>query len=139
MWRKIGILVGDAVAAEDVAAHARALQRHPDIVPLDHRDVIRLRLAFVLQTADLQRQQLRLGDLADHPHQLLLHELVRGDRLIAELLAELRVLQRAVVAGHGRANRAPGNAVARLVQAAQRRLQSAGLGQQVFGGDADIL
>ena len=35
------ILVGDTVAAQNVAAHARALQRHPDVVPLGHRDVLR--------------------------------------------------------------------------------------------------
>ena len=86
-----------------------------------------------------KRQQLRLGDLADHPHQLLLHELVAAMGMIVELLAELRVLQRAVVARHRRADRAPGDPVARLVQAAQRRLQPARLRQQVFRGNTNIL
>src|SRR5271157_1373132 len=82
---------------------------------------------------------LRFADLADHPDQLLLHELVRGDGLIVELLAELRVLQRAVVAGHRRSNCAPRDAVTRLVQAAQGRLQPARLRQQVLRRNANIL
>ena len=44
--------------------------------------------------------------------------------LFANCLRGLRVLQRRVVAGHRRAERAPADAVARLVQAAERALQA---------------
>src|SRR5215470_12463240 len=47
------IVVGDSVAAQDVAGHARALQRHPDIVTFDQRDVLVLDPARVLQPADV--------------------------------------------------------------------------------------
>jgi hypothetical protein len=40
-----------------------------------------LELALVLEAPELERQELPLGDLRDHPDQLLLHELVAGDRL----------------------------------------------------------
>src|SRR6185312_3208084 len=44
-----------------------------------------------------------------------------------------------VVAGHGGADCAPGDAVSGLVQAHQRRLQAVGFGQQVGGGDVYVL
>ena len=53
-----GVVVGDAVGAEDVAREPCALQRHPDVVPLSHRDVVMLGLAFVFEAADLQYQKL---------------------------------------------------------------------------------
>src|SRR5271157_4913451 len=62
-----------------------------------------------------------------------------GDGHVVELLAELRVLQGAVVAGHGGADGSPGDAVARLVEAAERRAESLGAGQQAVGGNADVL
>src|SRR5664279_3791583 len=62
-----------------------------------------------------------------------------GDRHVAELLAELRVLQRAVVTCHGGADGSPADAVARLVEATERRAESLGAGQQCVGGNADVL
>ena len=56
---------------------------------------------------------------------------MRGDGLVAELLAHLRVLQRGIIAGHGRADRSPGDAIACLIQTHQRPLQSVAAGQQV--------
>ncbi len=44
-----------------------------------------------------------------------------------------RVLQRSVVARHGRADGSPTDAVARLVEAHQRALEAAGAGQQIGG------
>src|ERR1700746_679089 len=35
-----GILVGDAVGAQDVARQAGALKRHPNVVSLGHRDML---------------------------------------------------------------------------------------------------
>jgi len=35
-----GVLVGDAVAAEDVASHRGALQGHLDVVTLRHRNMV---------------------------------------------------------------------------------------------------
>jgi hypothetical protein len=34
-----GVVVGDAVGAEDVAGHAGAFEGHPDVVALGHGDV----------------------------------------------------------------------------------------------------
>src|SRR3970040_2428962 len=43
-----GIVVGDAVGAQDVARQARALQRHPNVVLLGHGDMVVLRLVLIL-------------------------------------------------------------------------------------------
>jgi hypothetical protein len=63
--------------------------------------------ARVLEAADVEREQLGLGDFAGHPDQLFLDELMAGDGLPVELLAEFGVLERGVVAVHGRADGAP--------------------------------
>ena len=66
-----------------------------------------LDFASVFQTSDLQHEKLRLGDFTDHPGKFFLDELMRSNGLIAELFTKLRILQRTVVARHGRADRAP--------------------------------
>ena len=114
-------------------------ESHPDVVALGHGDVLVADCAGVLQAADVEREQLGLGDFAGHPDQLFLDELVAGDGLVVELLADLGVLERGVVAGHGRADGAPTDAVAGLVEAHERALEAAGAGQQVGGGDVDVL
>ncbi len=43
---------------------------------------------FIFEASDLQSQKLAFGDLGNHPGEFLLHQLVRGDGLIVELLAE---------------------------------------------------
>ncbi len=55
--------------------------------------------------------------------------------MLSNCLRCLGVIERAVVARHGRADRAPADAVARLVQAGERAFQSCNAGQQIFGGD----
>ncbi len=132
------VLVGDAVGAEQVAAQARALERDRGVVAFQHRDMRRFGLALVFEPADLDGQQLRLGDLGDHPGQLLLHELVRGDGPVIELLANQRVPPCSLVAVHGRAEGAPAYAVAGLGEAGQRGFQTRRAGQAVRLGDAAV-
>src|ERR1039457_6242249 len=100
------IFVRDPVGAQQVAAQPRAFERHPDVVPLQHRNVRRVELPLVLQPPRLHRQQLPFGDFGDHPSQLLLHQLVRSDRPVVELFAHNRILPRALAALPGRAPRA---------------------------------
>ena len=79
----------------------------------------------------MQREQLGFGDFIGHPDQLFLNDLMAGDGLVAELLAELGVLEGGVVAGHGRADGSPGDAVTGLVEAHEGALDADGAGQQV--------
>src|SRR6266403_812953 len=113
-----GVIVDDAVGAENVAGFARGLESDGDVVHLEHGDVRVIDFVLVFEAADLQREQLALADFGDHPGEFFLDELVRGDGLVSELLARFGVLQRGVVAGHSRAECAPADAIARLIEAA---------------------
>ena len=42
-----GVVVGDAVGAQDVAGEAGTFEGHPDVVALRHRDVLELGFALV--------------------------------------------------------------------------------------------
>ena len=117
---------------------AGGFERDGDVVHFQHGDVRGVGLAFVFQAADVEREQLAFDDFGDHPGEFFLHELVRGDGLVGELLARLGVLQRGVVAGHGRAESAPADAVARLVEATERAAQAGDAGQKIFLGDGAI-
>jgi len=121
-------IISDAVGAQDVARDAGTFQSHPHVVALDERDVLVANRAGVLEAADVEREQLGLGDFIGHPHKLFLDNLVAGNRLVAELLAEFGVLERGVVAGHGRADGSPGDAVTRLIEAHEGALDADGAG-----------
>ena len=73
-----------------------------------------------------------------HLGELLLREL-EGRQRLAELRALERVGQRLLVARAGRADRAPEDAVARLVQAAQRALEPADLGEHRVAGQPQVV
>ena len=77
--------------------------------------------AAAQRKAALQAQR----DLRLHVGELLLHQLVGGQRL-AELLAVQRVLPRAVPAVLGCAHHAPGDTVAGIVQAREGTLTNMG-------------
>ena len=123
------ILDLDAVAAVHVARHAGDVERLAAIVTLHDRDHFRRHLAVVEQAAEPQHALQAERDLGLHVGELLLHELRRGQRSV-ELLAVERVLARAVHAVLGRAHHAPGDAVARAVEAAERTAQAGDVRQQ---------
>ena len=133
------ILVGDAVGAQDFARQLGAFPRHPDVVPLAHRDVLRRHRPSRLQPRQLVGEELALRDLRDHPRQLFLDQLVTGDRLAGELHSLAGVLERRVVALHRRAEPAPADAVARLVQGLERAADAAGASQDVVGRNPAVL
>jgi hypothetical protein len=132
------VLGGDAGAAEDVATLARDVDRHAHIVPLRERHLGRLHLARVFQSTQLQGQQLGERDATRHVGQFELHRLRRGDRAI-EQDAVLGVFVGFGQAGDRRADRAPGDAIARLRQAAQRPLQAFDVRQTIRIGDAHVV
>src|SRR5438874_353776 len=84
------VLEADAVGAEDAASRAGNLEGHRDVGALAEADLLRPQAAGVLQAAELERQELALGEAGQHVDELLLRELERGDRAI-ELLPQLRV------------------------------------------------
>ena len=111
------VIVHDAVGAENVTGLARRFQRNGHVVHLQHGNMRRVNRSVVLQPANVQRQQLPLHDLRDHPRQFFLHQLVRSNGFVGELLTRLGVFECLVVTRHGRPQRAPSDSIARLVQA----------------------
>ncbi len=77
------------------------------------------------------------GDLGLHVRQLLLDELRRRERL-AEGAALKRVVARRVPAEFGGAERPPGDAVARVVEAGEGALEAGDARQEVLVGDEDV-
>src|SRR6185437_4368785 len=71
------VIVDDAVRAKNIARLARRLQSDGHVVHLQHGDVGEIHFAVVLQSSDVQRQQLALHNFRDHPRQFFLYELVR--------------------------------------------------------------
>src|SRR5438270_4032045 len=51
-----GIVLCDAVGAEDVAGNACAFQRHPHVVTFGHGDVFVANFSGVLETANVERE-----------------------------------------------------------------------------------
>src|SRR5258707_15702894 len=84
-------LVGDAVAAEHVARHARDVERLAAGISLHDRGDFHRSGAVVLHAAQAQAALQAEGDLGLHVGELLLHELVGGERS-PELLAVEHIL-----------------------------------------------
>ena len=72
-----------------------------------------------------------MRDFGLHVGELLLHQLIGGERT-AELLAIEHVLARAMPAEFGGAHCAPGDAVARIVETAERTGEALHVRQQIF-------
>ena len=127
------VFVADAIAAQHVARHAGDVERLAARVSLEQAGDLDRRRAGILHAAQLQTALQAQRDLGAHVGQLFLDQLVRG-QWPAELLAVQHVLAGAVKAVFGRAQRAPGDAVARAVQTGERAFQAAHVRERVFFG-----
>ena len=112
------VLVHDPVAAMHVARDARDIERLAAVVALHQADHLGRDAPLVEQAADAQHRVQAERDLGLHVRELLLHQLRRGERL-AEHHPVQRVVARGVPAEFRRAQRAPGDAVARPVEAGE--------------------
>ena len=77
-------------------------------------------------------------DFGLHVGQFLLDQLIRRQRP-AELLSFQGVVACSLPAEFGGTKRTPGNAVARLIQAAERPLQSFNARQQILLGNENVV
>src|SRR6516162_1750133 len=84
-------LIDDAVAAMHVARRARYLQRLAAGIALEDRRDLRRGLPLVLETPEPQARLQSDRDFGLHVRELLLDELIRGERA-AELFAVEHVL-----------------------------------------------
>ena len=131
-------LVADAVAAHHVAGGAGDLERLAAAVALHDAGELDRRRALVLHAAESQTALQAERDLGGHVGELLLHQLVGGQRP-AELLTVHHVLAGLGVAVFRCAESAPGNAVTRAVQAGERALEAADVGEGVLLGDEHLI
>ena len=111
-----------AVRSEDRAGLRADVPCGNDVRHLRHRDLGWRHLLLVLEAPEPECEELALRELRHHPGELLLLELERGDGPV-ELDPVQRVVERRLVAGVGRAERAPGDAVARLREAREGPLE----------------
>ena len=132
------ILIGNPVPAEHVTRLARDLERLAARVPLDQRDHLGGRLALVLKAAHLEARLQADGDLGRVISELLLDELVLRERP-PKLLAVDGVLAGHVHARLGGAERAPRDAVARVVEAAKGALEALDVGEKAVLAHVNVV
>ena len=83
------MLVGDTAHAVHIASHARDLERLAGGASLEHRYRLVRRGAFVEQAPETMTGGEAEGDLGLHVRELLLHELIGGERP-ADVLRDAR-------------------------------------------------
>ena len=133
-----GVLQRDAVAAKDGTAFAGDRERLARIVELAEAHLLGRDRVRILEAAEVDGQQHALAQFERHVGELLLGHLIAGDRLV-ELLAVDGVAQGRLEAVASRAERAVGDAEARLIEARERTLEAAHAGQHRRGGQADAV
>src|SRR5205807_1303230 len=78
----VGLILGeDAVGAEQPPGLARDVGRHADVVALRERHLLGRDLPLILEAAELEAEQLRLGDFGEHLGEPRLLQLKAADRL----------------------------------------------------------
>jgi hypothetical protein len=124
----------DPGATEHVAAVAGDVERHATIVPLGKRDLDRLHRAGILQSPELQCQQLRGGDAPCHVGEPHLDGLI-GSQRTPEQLTRRGVLEQLPEAGLRGADHTPADTVARLGETRQRPLEAHDAGEHAALGN----
>jgi len=132
------VLVADAVAAQHVAALAGDVQRLAARVALQQGDHLGRGFPLILEASDLQAAHEAQGDLGEGVGHLLLDQLV-GCQGPAELSPVEGVLPGGVQAELCGAQRAPRDAEAGVVQAAERALEPLDAGQHVCLGHDHVV
>ena len=132
------VLEGDAVGPEHRPRRAGDVERGAHVGPLRQRDLYRVRTSGVLEPAEAVGDQPPLHQRGRHLRELLLNELARCDRT-AEGGALPAVLERRLEAGARRAEGAPRDPVAGLVEAGQRPAQAGHVGEHGAVRKADVV
>ena len=123
MWRITGYSSVIPLPPRIVRARAADLDRAADVAHLAEADVLGPQRALVLHAADVERDERGAVHLERHLGELLLGQLVGGDRLVEDD-ALLRVRERRLEAGAGGADGAEDDPVAGLVEAGERPAQA---------------
>jgi hypothetical protein len=95
-------------------------------------------LVAIFEASELECEEVSLEDFGVHPHQLLLLNLVGCDWSAAELDPSFRIGESRPESRHGRAQCAPRNAVARLVEALKCVLETGAFRQHGVEWDSTV-
>ncbi|KAG5461467.1 MAG: hypothetical protein BJ554DRAFT_6336, partial [Olpidium bornovanus] len=140
------VLVADAVAPEHVSSGAGDVERLAARVALHHRDHLRSQAPGVLEPAHLKGGLQGDGDLRLRVGELFLDQLEASERPARAPFRTAfrhppveRVLPGLRQAKLRGAQRAPGDPVPRVVQAAERALEALDVRQHGVGGNAHVV
>ena len=100
------VFVENTVGTVNVSGDPSDLERNVHVVHLGEGNLFGEPRAIVFLLAQVVGQQLSFGNFTQHPGQLVLNQLVRGDGVV-ELDARQSVGFGAVETRHGRAQRTP--------------------------------
>ena len=128
----------DAVAAEDRPRGAADLERAAHVAHLAHAHLLGPQRALVLHASQVVGDEQPAVDLQRHLCELLLGQLVRGNRL-AEDEPALRVVESGLEARPRRADGAPDDPVTRFVEARERAAERRRAGKETLVGHADVV
>ena len=115
-------------------ASSRALAGDPDVVSFANETASYCSWSRFLQPAELECEQVALDDFGVHHDQLLLLQLVGGDRPAAELDSSVGVVEGRVEGRHRRPDGAPRDTEASLGETRQRVLEPGGSGRMASAG-----
>ena len=131
-------ILGNAISAVHVPGRTRNVERFAAVVALHQRDHFRSSPAVIHQAANTQSTLETEGDFGLHVGQFFLEQLGLSQRL-AELFAIKTVLTGGVPTGFGGPHHAPGDAIARTVQATKGTFQAFDVGQKGVFADFDFV
>jgi REP element-mobilizing transposase RayT len=132
------VLQRDPVAAENRAGRPTDVQRPAHVPDLSQAHVLGSQSPRVLHSSEVQGDEQAAIDLECHLGQLLLGQLVGGNRLL-EHDPLLRVLERRLETCAGRTHGSPDDPEPRLVEAGERTAQRARARQHVLVRHADVV
>ena len=133
-----GSLIRGRVSAKDVPQDTRVVEGLPTVISLDDADHLSHGTAFVLQPTDAQACLQAQGDFRMRIGKLLLHELEGRERFL-ELMPLKCVLSGLRQTRLECTHYAPGNTVARIVEAGECRAEAYCTGHKCVVRNLDLV
>jgi hypothetical protein len=131
-------LIRGRVSAKDVPQNTRMMERLPTVISLDDADHLSHGTSFVLQPTNAKARLQAQGDFRVRIGKFLLHELEGRERSL-ELMSLQRVLSGLRKTRFERTDHAPGNTIARVVEAGERRADAYCTGHQCVVRNLDLV
>ncbi|AOW07619.1 uncharacterized protein YALI1_F31153g [Yarrowia lipolytica] len=133
------VLVRGSVTAKDLHQVSSASEGSVTVLSLNHGDELGRTIAGILEPADLNGSDLSVGGIGQSVSELLLDELVLGQRLALKLLSVQRVLSSELDGLGQSAHGSPGDTVSGRVEAGEGALETGHLGEHVLHRDLNVV